>query len=125
MADNVAVVHRSYEWFLKGEVDEVNELLDPGIQWFVPRTVPHGGHFQGVAGVREFFAGVGAAWRPINVDLEYIGEIGPGVVVATMTISGTLAGEDVTYRAVHVFTVVDGRITSFREYVDIDAVMAG
>ena len=125
MGDNVAVVQRSYEWFLKGDADEITDLLDPHIQWSVPRTVPHGGHFQGVAGVREFFDGVRAAWRPIDVALEYIGEIGPGVVVATVTISGTLAGEDVIYRAVHVFTLVEGRITSFREHVDIDVALAG
>ena len=125
MGDDVAVVQRGYESFLKGDIPDVMGLLDPDIQWSVPRTVPHGGLFQGVEGVREFFHGVRAAWRPICIDIETMGEIGPSLVAATVTISGTLAGADVTYGAVHVFTVVDGRITRFREYVDIDAVLAG
>lgn len=125
MADNIALVQQAYESFLKGDVRAVVDLLDPEIVWIVPRMVPHGGVFRGIEGVREFFDGVGAAWRPLALDLETVGEIGPGQVAGMARVSGILAGGEVSYRCIHVFTVVDGRITAFREYLDLDAPLAG
>lgn len=125
MADHVAVVDRAYDSFLKGDIDEVMSLLDPSIEWSVPRTVPHGGTFVGLDGVLEFFQGVGAAWRPLQLELETVGAIGPDLVAGMAHVSGLLAGSDVSYSSVHVFTVKDGKITRFREYVDLDAALAG
>lgn len=125
MADNIAIVQHAYTSFLKGDFGEVIELLDPDVVWTVPRTVPHGGVFRGLDGVREFFDGVGAAWRPISLDLDTVGEIGPGQVAGMARVSGILAGDEVNYRSIHVFTLVDGRITDFHEFVDLDAPLAG
>lgn len=125
MAHNIALVRHAYESFLKGDAANVMGLLDPTIVWTVPRTVPHGGVFRGLDGVREFFDGVWAAWKPLALDLETVGEIGPGLVAGMATVAGVLAGGDVSYRVIHVFTVVDGRITRFNEYVDLDAPLAG
>ena len=125
MADNIAIVQHAYESFLKGDVGGVVDLLDPEIVWTVPRSVPHGGVFHGVEGVREFFDGVGAAWRPLGLDLETVGQIGPDLVAGMARVSGVLAGDDVSYTAVHVFTVLDGKITCFRKYLDLDAPLAG
>lgn len=125
VAEDIAIVQYAYESFLKGDIRAVVDLLDPDIVWIVPRTVPHGGTFRGVDGVREFFVGVGAAWRPLTLELETVGEIGPGQVAGMARISGILAGGDVSYRCVHVFTLVDGKITRFRVYLDLDASLAG
>ena len=125
MADNLAIVQRAYEAFLQGDIRQVVDLLDPDIVWSVPRTVPHGGDFRGLSGVREFFCNVGAAWRPLDIELHTVGEIGPGLVAATATVSGTLAESEVSYGAVHVFTLVDGTITRFQEYLDLDAALPG
>jgi ketosteroid isomerase-like protein len=125
MADNLAVVRQAYESFLEGRLPEMIELLDPAIHWSVPRTVPHGGEFVGLDRVREFFDGVRAAWKPLALDLESVGEVGPDLVAGMATVSGILAGARVSYCAVHVFTVRHGKITRFREYVDLDAPLAG
>jgi ketosteroid isomerase-like protein len=125
MADNIAIVQQAYESFLRGDVRGVVDLLDPEIVWIVPRMVPHGGVFRGIDGVREFFDGVGAAWKPLALDLETVGEIGPGQVAGMAKVSGILAGEDVSYRCIHVFTVDNGKITCFREFLDLDAALAG
>jgi ketosteroid isomerase-like protein len=125
MGDNIAIVQHAYESFLRGDIRKVVDLLDPDIVWTVPRAVPHGGVFRGIEGVREFFDGVGAAWKPLALDLETVGEIGPGQVAGMARVSGVLAGDDVSYRCIHVFTLVDGKITSFREFLDLDAPLAG
>jgi ketosteroid isomerase-like protein len=125
MGDNIAIVQHAYESFLRGDIRKVVDLLDPDIVWTVPRAVPHGGDFRGIEGVREFFDGVGAAWKPLTLDLETVGEIGPGQVAGMARVSGVLAGDDVSYRCIHVFTLVDGKITRFHEFLDLDAPLAG
>lgn len=125
MAEHVAVVDRAYDSFLRGDIAAVMSLLDASIEWTVPRTVPHGGTFVGHDEVREFFHGVGAAWRPLQLELETVGAIGPDLVAGMAHVTGLLAGSAVSYSSVHVFTVRDGKITRFREYVDLDAALAG
>lgn len=125
MADNIAVVRQGYESFLEGDLETLLGLLDPAIRWTVPRTVPQGGDFHGLDEMRTFFEGLGAAWRPLGLDLEALGEVGPDTVVGIVTISGTLAGDDVSYGSVHVFTVAGGKITRFKEYIDLDGALAG
>lgn len=87
--------------------------------------MPHGGTFVGRDGMREFFHGVGAAWRPVQLELETAAAIGPDLVASMAHVTGLLAGSDVSYSSVHVFTVKDGKTTRFREYVDLDAALAG
>lgn len=125
MADNIALVQHAYDCFSKGDLGAVVDLLDPDIVWVVPRMVPHGGAFRGLDGVREFFDGLEAAWQGLTLDLETVGEIGPGQVAGVARVSGILAGDEVSYRCIHVFTLVEARITSFREYLDLDAPLAG
>ena len=125
MASNVEIVELAYQAFLKGDVDSVVDLLHPDTHWSVPRIVPQGGQWHGVDGVRDFFEGVRAAWDPIVLTLETVGEVGPNLVAAMATVSGVLAGGEVSYGSIHVFTVEDGKITRFREYLDLDAALAG
>jgi len=83
--------------------------------------VPQGGTYQGKVGVQTFFEGIGAAWETLQVDLETVGEVAAGLVVGIVRGSGSLrTGGTAEYGAVHAFTVQDGKITAFREYVDID-----
>jgi hypothetical protein len=125
MADNEAVVRQGYESFLKGDIESLLGLLDPAIRWTVPRTVPQGGEFEGIEEMRTFFHGLGAAWRPLGLEIEALGAVGPDLVVGIVTISGTLAGAEVSYGSVHVFTVAGGKITRFKEYIDLDGALAG
>jgi ketosteroid isomerase-like protein len=90
-----------------------------------PKTLPHGGEFRGPSGVGTFFAGIGANWSSLVVNVESVGDLGSDSVVGVVRAAGTRSdgGED-GYGAVHVFTVGDGKITRFREYTDLDAAFA-
>jgi len=125
MVGNAAVVNFAYESFLRGDVQGVTDLLDPTIHWSVPESVPHGGEFHGLDEVGTFFEGLGAAWRPLALEIEAVDEVGADLVVGIVQVSGTLGGSGVSYGSVHVFTVRDGKITRFREFVDLNACLAG
>ena len=60
-------------------------------------------------------------WDSLDVDVEAIGEVRDGLVLAVVWASGTRKGGEATgYGAAHAFEVRDGSIVSFREYVDLD-----
>jgi ketosteroid isomerase-like protein len=125
MADNAALVRQAYESFLAGDIGSVMGMLAPAIRWSVPRSVPQGGEFVGLDAVLTFFNGLDAAWNPLRLEIEALADAGPHLVVAIVSIAGTCAEDAVEYGAVHVFTLDQGQITRFREYVDLDAPFAG
>jgi ketosteroid isomerase-like protein len=121
MSDSVEVVRGAYEAFSRGDVAAVVALASDTVQWSCPGTLPQGGDYQGKAGVQQFFEGIGAAWESLQVDLEAVGEVAAGLVVGIVHGSGLLrTGGSAEYGAAHAFTIQDGKITAFREYVDID-----
>jgi uncharacterized protein len=121
MADNVEVVRSAYAAFGRGDVGAIVELLDDSVHWSSPATLPQGGDFTGKDGVKRFFEGVGANWEVLEIDLESVGEIGAGLVVGVVRGSGSLrTGQPAQYGAMHAFTVEGGKVTSFREFVDVD-----
>ena len=119
------VVQQAYEAFGRGDIPTVLGMLDDGVEWTSPGTLPHGGSFKGPEEVGQFFAGIGAAWEGLELDVEAVGEAGGDLVVGVVQASGTRKGGGrSSYGAVHLFDVRDGRIARFREYTDLDAALA-
>ena len=119
MSDNAQVVTQAYDAFRNGDIPSLLELLSDDVEWEVPRIVPQGGSFSGRDGVGEFFAGLGAKWNELEVDIESLVSDGEHVV-GLGTARGNLAGGGAGYGFTHVFTVADGKIVRFREYVAVD-----
>jgi uncharacterized protein len=120
-ANNVEIVRGAYTAFGRGDIGAILALLDDSVRWSSPATLPQGGDFTGKDGVTRFFEGVGAAWEGLEIDLESLGEIATGLVVGLVRGSGSLrTGESARYGAMHAFTVAHGKVTTFREFVDLD-----
>ena len=116
------VVERAYDAFGRGDVPAILELLDEGVEWSAPGTLPQGGTYKGPGEVGSFFEAVGSAWARLDVEPEAMGEVGDELVVAVVRLDGTRRGGAAqSWGAVHAFSVRDGRITRFREYTDLDA----
>lgn len=122
MSKNLDPVNGAYAAFAKGDIPALLELLADDVDWSSPGTLPQGGDYTGKDGALQFFQGIGAAWDSLDVEVESIGEAGDGVVLVVTHLSGTRkGGGPAEYGAAHVFTVRDGKIVRFREYVDLDA----
>ena len=80
MASNADAINEAYAAFARGDVPGLLDLVDDGVEWVSPATLPHGELRSGGSGA---------------------------------------------YGAAHAFTVTNGKITKFREYVDLDAPLAG
>ena len=126
MAANREVVESAYAAFSKGDIPALLDLLDEQVEWSSPKTLPQGGSFRGKDGVGDFFVGVGAAWDPLELEVEVVDDLGNDLVVGLVHLSGSLrGGGSAGYGATHVFTVRGSKITRFREYVDADNAIAG
>ena len=121
MGANARLIQEAYSAFGRGDIPGVLEKLADDVEWSSPTTLPQGGRFDGKAAVVTFFEGVGAAWDPLVLAVESVGELGAELVVGVVRADGTRRGGGPSgYGAVHVFTVRDGKITRFREYTDLD-----
>ena len=122
MGARAQVVQSAYDAFGRGDIPAILEMLDDGVEWTAPGTLPQGGSFKGPKEVASFFETVGSAWQQLDVHPEAIGEVGGDLVVSVARLDGTRRGGGPQgWGAVHVFSVRDGRIAAFREYTDLDA----
>jgi ketosteroid isomerase-like protein len=127
MAEGVQVVQGAYEAFGRGDIEAVLGALSEDVDWSVTEAIPHGGDFRGRDEVGRFFQGIGENWEEgFSVEVEDMIDAGDQVVSQGRA-SGTLrnGGSEASYGFAHVFTVRDGQIVRFREYVDPDATLRG
>jgi ketosteroid isomerase-like protein len=121
MGANATIVQDAYSAFGRGDIAAVLDLLADDVEWSSPGTLPHGGEFRGKAAVGGFFQSIGANWQALSRAFEAVGEIGPELVVGVLRAEGPrTSGEKQSYGAAHAFTIRNGKIVSFREYVDVD-----
>jgi ketosteroid isomerase-like protein len=126
VSKNVDLVNGAYTAFAKGDIPGLLDSLADDVDWSSPATLPQGGDFTGKDGALLFFQGVGAAWDSLDIEVEGIGDAGDDLVLAVVRGSGTRAGGGLAeYGAAHAFTVRDGKITRFREFVDLDDPLGG
>src|SRR4051794_5621937 len=123
---NTDVISGLYAAFGRGDIPAILQLLDADVAWHAPLTLPHGGEFSGRDGVAGFFEGLGATWDGLGLDLQDLVSSGDRVV-ALARIDGTLraTGEQTGYSSAHCWTLRDGAIVRFDEYVDTPLSMPG
>jgi ketosteroid isomerase-like protein len=124
MGANAKVVEQAYSAFGRGDIPALLALLDDDVEWTSPRTLPQGGEYRGKAEVVKFFEAVGGAWSDLALDVERVGEAGGDLVVGVVRADGRRNGKAAGYGATQLFSVRDGKIARFREYVDIDEAIA-
>ena len=123
MAAGVQLVEEAYGAFGRGDIPGVLGLLAEDVDWNVPEAVPHGGHFEGRDAVGGFFQGIGERWEDFDVQIDDMVDGGENVVGVGRA-RGNLKGTgEAGYGFTHVFTIQDGQVVRFREYVDPDATL--
>ncbi|MFD2367579.1 nuclear transport factor 2 family protein [Pseudoduganella sp. GCM10020061] len=123
---NIELIKECYDAFTKGDLPRLLSHMSPDIEWELPELegVAFSGTRSGQAQVIEFFQMVSAAqdirdFRPI----EFIAQ-GDRVVVRghyDWTVKST--GVDFGSEWIHFFTVKDGLVTAFREFMDTHVVV--
>ena len=68
----------------------------------------------------SFFGKLLVAWDSLGLEIRGVGEVADGLVAGVVRGSGICKSVSAEYGAVHVFSLVDGKIERFDEYVDLD-----
>lgn len=116
------VVRRLYDAFARGDLPEVLELLDGQVEWHEAEGSPYnlgpGGFVGPDAVVTNLFEKMGTDWTEFAVHPRAFHEA-RGVVVVEVRYTATHAsGRLLDSQACHVWTVGNGRITKFQQYMD-------
>jgi len=121
MADSAQIVRDAYAAFARRDVPTMMAQLADDVDWSVPDVVPQGGHFAGKEGVGRFLGGLAEHWPEVALQIDDVIADAEHVVGIGRARGRLRGGEQASYGFAHVFTVRDGRIVRFREYVDPDA----
>jgi ketosteroid isomerase-like protein len=122
---NSAVVKNIYAAFNRGDIESVLAKVQPNAEWvnYGPASVPYFGNFTGR--MTEFFQAIGESTTGGNVAVDRYMESGDSVITEgryTATVKAT--GARIDEAIVHIFTLRDGKISSWRGYGDTAVVAA-
>jgi len=124
---NVEIVKRGYEAFGRGDINVVLELCEEEVEWASsgPSEMPTAGIRRGRDQVAQFFKAVDQVFEIQRFEPKQFIAQGDQVVVLgvdTAKIKGT--GKVLTEEWAHAFTIRNGKIATFREYIDTAGVVA-
>jgi ketosteroid isomerase-like protein len=122
---NVDVIKRLYKAFSEGDLEAVFDAIDPHVEWIESDGIPYGGIFKGHEAILNgVFAKIGADWDNFTADVDQFIESGD-IVVTLGTDSGTFkaTGKKMTAATASVWTLKNGKVVKFRQYIDTLAVI--
>src|SRR5688572_1123526 len=118
--NNVEVVESVYGAFGRGDIPTVLSAFDPRIEWISAEGAMYPGTFLGPDAVlTNIFARLGGEWDGFRADTSEYLDAGENIV-ALGRYSGTYraTGRSMNAAFAHVWTLRDGRVVRFRQYVD-------
>lgn len=115
--DNAELLRSTYEAFGRGDIPAVIGVLDENIVWNAPAVLPHAMAVNGRDDVGKFFQNLASTWEEFSLEVDDLVASGDRVC-AIGRAGGTLKGEQASYGFVHAWTVRDGVLVRFDEYVD-------
>ena len=118
---NIEIVRRGYEAFGHGDMETLLGLFDEQIEWVSsgPSDLPTAGRRTGRQQVAEFFTVLNDVFEIQRFEPKQFIAQGDQVVVLGEDTSRIKATSKVIEGEwAHVFTVRDGKVTRFQEYID-------
>ena len=118
-----SVVRTVYQAFEAGDVAAVLDQFDSAVEWRLAEGHPYSPSGEAWAGhdavVEKFFARAAADWDGFRVNVTDLHEAGD-TVVAQVRYSGTFeaTGRTLDAQGCHVWTLRDGKVRAFQQYID-------
>lgn len=122
--NQLELVQRAYSNFKSGDINSLLNLMSEDIEWELPQieNVPFSGKRRGKEMVRDFFTTLMTEQDPLEFNpMEFIAQ-GDKVVALGHYEWKTRDGHQFASDFAHVFTVRDGLVSRFQEYMDTESV---
>jgi hypothetical protein len=124
MDSNVATIRRFYDALDAGDIPTILTLLAPQIEWQVPTSLPYGGLFHGHEGFQTFLGKLIEQPLEFRRELREVLDVGDRIVVLLRFYAKPKGGmQDFEVPEVHVWTVMNSRITRLEAYPDTAMVL--
>jgi len=122
---NIEVVKKAYADFGRGDIEAVLGALASDIEWTTPgEGVPTAGTRRGPAEVAQFFRTVADTWDFTSFEpREYVASGDTVVAIGSYAANTRSTGKPVTSEWVMVWKFLEGKVVSFREYTDTQAMV--
>lgn len=123
---NIQIVRRGYEAFGRGDIEALLGLFHENIEWTSPGPpdLPTAGTRRGLQEVASFFTAVNEVFETQRFEpISFIGQGDQVVVLGEETSRIRATGELMSGAWAHAFTLRDGKVLRFTEYVDTSAVV--
>jgi ketosteroid isomerase-like protein len=123
--DNVALIRNIYDAFSAGDIQTILDQASPEAEWvnYGPSTVPYMGNFTGR--LPAFFQAIGETTRGGKVTVDkYIAHGDNVVTLARFTATVRHTGANIDTPIAHIFTIGNGKVTSWIGFSDSAAVQA-
>jgi uncharacterized protein len=128
MSDNLKVVQQAYSHFQNGNIPGVLGQLSSDVEWQLPqmRNVRISGLRRGNSQVAEFFSSLAEDQEAVQFEpREFVAQGDKVIALGHYKWNVKPTGKQFESDFAHVFTVRNGQITAFHEYMDSAAVEAG
>jgi ketosteroid isomerase-like protein len=113
---NAAVIRKAYDDFAKGDIPSVLEAFDASITWHVPGHSPLSGDYNGHDEVVGFFKHtMELSCGVFGIEVHQV-LAEADTVVALTTVKAERNGRSAAFPEVHVWRLVNGKVTEFREF---------
>ena len=125
--ENTKLAQQVYENFKSGDIKALLNLLSENIEWQLPEieNVPFSGQRRGHEQMGEFFASLADTQEVQHFDpREFIAQGDKVVALGHYAWLVKSTGREFGGDFAHVFTVRDGKVIRFHEYMDTAAVAA-
>ena len=119
--ETVEVVRRAYENFKSGDIGALMGQMSEDVDWRLPQMqgVPFSGGRKGRGQVSEFFTTLAGSQDSVSFEpREFVAQGDKVVALGTYNWRVKSNGREYGGDWAHVFTVRDGRIAGFHEYMD-------
>ena len=116
---NAEVIRDGYEAFGRGDIPAVMSILREDVEWHVPTVMPQGMDATGHEGVGGFFQRLGSLWEDLKLEVDDL-LTSEDEVAAVGSATGKVGGVERAYGFVHKWTLENGKVVRFHEYVDIE-----
>jgi uncharacterized protein len=114
---NVEIALRAFKAFGERDLDAIDELCTPDVEFDWSRRLLDPVVIHGHNGLRRFFDEVDGIFDEITFEVDEILEFGDEVLmVSTGHFRGRSSGVDVTAHGANIWTFRDGRLARFRFY---------
>jgi len=125
--ENIKLVQQIYQHFKRGDIKALLNLLSVNIEWQLPEieNVPFAGRRRGHEEMGQFFESLVDTQEIQHFDpREFIARGDKVLALGHYAWRGKSTGREFGGDFAHVFTVLDGKVVKFHEYMDTAAAAA-